>query len=136
VFDLPEPKPVVAAPQAEVKPCAGGCRNRAAFPPEVTAPVQYGPRVKSVAVYLKEYQLLSFDRLTEIMRDLFACHTLSEGTLVTSSKVQKLLGYKTFFIGLLVAAIRSILATIYAPLHHPDSAGLSAEKIPEEIAVA
>jgi transposase len=34
-----------------------------------------------VAVYLKEYQLLPFDRLTEIMRDLFACNTFSEGTL-------------------------------------------------------
>jgi hypothetical protein len=34
-----------------------------------------------VAVYLKEYQLLPFDRLGEIMRDLFACDTFSEGTL-------------------------------------------------------
>jgi transposase len=43
--------------------------------------VQYGPRVKSVAVYLGEYQLLPFDRLAEIMRDLFACESFSEGTL-------------------------------------------------------
>jgi hypothetical protein len=43
--------------------------------------VQYGPRVKSVGVYLGEYQLLPFDRLTEIMRDLFACESFSEGTL-------------------------------------------------------
>ena len=48
--------------------------------PEAAAPVQYGPRVKSVAAYLKEYQLLPFDRLTEIMRDLFACESFSEGT--------------------------------------------------------
>ena len=81
VFDLPEPKLEVTEHQAEVKTCACGCLNRAAFPPEVTAPVQYGLRVKSVAVYLKEYQLLPFDRLTEIMRDLFACATFSEGTL-------------------------------------------------------
>jgi len=85
VFDLPEPQLEVTEHQAEVKTCACGCVNRAAFPPEAAAPVQYGLRVKSVAVYLKEYQLLPFDRLAEIMRDLFACHTLSEGTLANFS---------------------------------------------------
>ncbi len=81
VFDLPEPTLEVTEHQADVTTCACGCVNRAAFPPEVTAPVQYGLRVKSVAVYLKDDQLLPFDRLTEIMRDLFACETFSEGTL-------------------------------------------------------
>ena len=81
VFDLPEPKLEVTEHQSEVKTCACGCVNRAAFPAEAAAPVQYGPRVKSVAVYLKEYQLLPFDRLTEIMRDLFACESFSQGTL-------------------------------------------------------
>ena len=85
VFDLPEPKLEVTEHQAEVKTCACGCLNRAAFPPEAAAPVQYGLRVKSVAVYLKEYQLLPFDRLTEIMRDLFGCDTFSEGTLANFS---------------------------------------------------
>ena len=81
VHDLPEPKLEVTEHQAEVKTCPCGCVNRAAFPPEAVAPVQYGPRVKSVGVYLGEYQLLPFDRLTEIMRDLFACESFSEGTL-------------------------------------------------------
>lgn len=81
VFDLPEPKLEVTEHQAEVKTCACGWVNRAAFPPEAAAPVQYGLRVKSVAVYLKDYQLLPFERLTEILRDLFACGTFSEGTL-------------------------------------------------------
>ena len=31
--------------------------------------------------HLKEYPLLPFDRLGEIMRDLFACDSFSEGTL-------------------------------------------------------
>ncbi len=82
VHDLPEPKLEVTEHQAEVKTCPCGCVNRAAFPSEAAAPVQYGPRVKSVGVYLGEYQLLPFDRLAEIMRDLFACESLSEGTLV------------------------------------------------------
>jgi len=85
VFDLPEPKLEITEHQGEVKTCACGCVNHAAFPPEAAAPVQYGPCLKSVAVYLKEYQLLPFDRLTEIMRDLFACDTFSEGTLANFS---------------------------------------------------
>ncbi len=81
VFDLPQPTLEVTEHQADVTTCACGCVNRAAFPPEVTAPVQYGLRVKSVAVYLKDYQRLPFERLAEIMRDLFVCETFSEGTL-------------------------------------------------------
>jgi len=81
VFDLPEPKLEITEHQGEVKTCACGYVNRAAFPSEAAAPVQYGPRVKSVAIYLKEYQLLPFDRLTEIMGDLFACESFSQGTL-------------------------------------------------------
>jgi transposase len=81
VFELPEPKLEVTEHQSEVKTCPCGCVNCADFPAEVTAPVLYGPRIKSVAVYLKEYQLIPFDRLTEIMRDIFACPSFSEGTL-------------------------------------------------------
>ena len=81
VHDLPAARLEVTEHQAEVKTCPCGCVNHAAFPPEAAAPVQYGPRVKSVGVYLGEYQLLPFDRLAEIMRDLFACESFSEGTL-------------------------------------------------------
>lgn len=81
VHDLPEPKLEVTEHQAEVKTCPCGCLNRAAFPPEAAAPVQYGPRVRSIAVYLGEYQLLPFDRLAEIMREIFACESFSEGTI-------------------------------------------------------
>jgi transposase/regulator of replication initiation timing len=81
VFDLPEPKLEVTEHQAEVKTCPCGGVNRAAFPPEALAPAQYGPRVQSVAVYLGEYQLLPFDRVAEILRDLFACESFSQGAL-------------------------------------------------------
>jgi hypothetical protein len=39
VFDLPEPKLEITEHQVEVKTCACGCLNRAAFPPEAAAPV-------------------------------------------------------------------------------------------------
>lgn len=38
VFDLPEPKLEVTEHRGEVKTCACGCVNRAAFPPEAVAP--------------------------------------------------------------------------------------------------
>ena len=85
VFDLSDPKLKVTEHQSEVKTCSCGCVNQAAFPPEVTAPVQYGQRVKSVAVYLRNYQLLPSERLAEIMRDLFGCKSFSEGTLANFS---------------------------------------------------
>ncbi len=92
VFELPEPKVEVTEHQAEVKTCVCGCLNHAGFPPEAVAPVQYGPRLKAVAVYFKEYQLLPFERLTEIMRDIFGCGTFSQGTLAnfTASYSQQL----------------------------------------------
>ena len=55
VQDLTAPKLEVTEHQGEVKTCACGRVNRAAFPPEAAAPVQYGPRVKSAAIYLKEF---------------------------------------------------------------------------------
>jgi len=85
VFDLPEPKLEVTEHQGEVKTCSCGCVNRADFPTEASTRVQYGTRVKSVAVYLKEYQSLPFERLGEIMRDLFACESFSQGTLANFS---------------------------------------------------
>ena len=81
VFDIPTPQLEVTEHLGEVKICHCGHLNHAVFPEEASAPVQYGPRVKSTAVYLKEYQLLPFQRLTEIMSDLFGCTTFSQGTL-------------------------------------------------------
>jgi transposase/uncharacterized coiled-coil protein SlyX len=67
--------------QAEIKQCSNCDHiNKAAFPEDVNAPVQYGSRVKAVAVYLKGYQLLPLERTAELFEDLFSC-PLSEGTL-------------------------------------------------------
>ncbi len=82
VFDVPPLRLEVTEHQAETKACPRcGQVNAAAFPPEVKAPVQYGPGVKGMAVYLMGYQLLPYERTQELFRDLFSCE-LSEGTLV------------------------------------------------------
>ena len=81
VHDLPEPKLEITEHQAETKTCSCGCVNRATFPPEAPAPVQYGPRLKGTAVYLSQYQLIPFERTAEILRDLHGCESFSQGTL-------------------------------------------------------
>jgi len=56
--------------------------TQAAFPPFVTQPVQYGPRIKALAVYLTQYQLLPWERAGELLADLFG-HAPGEGSLAT-----------------------------------------------------
>jgi transposase len=73
VFDLPEPRPlVVTEHRAHGCRCAGcGEQTRAAFPSEVAAPVQCGPRIASAVVYLSQAQLLPEQRLAALLAALF-----------------------------------------------------------------
>jgi transposase len=72
-FDLPEPRPaIVTEHRAHVCSCAQcGTRTRASFPEGIAAPVQYGPRISAIVVYLLHGHFLPEDRLAELMRDLF-----------------------------------------------------------------
>ena len=82
VFDLPPPPGLESTEhQAESKDCPEcGHVNKAAFPEGVNAPVQYGSRVKAIAAYLREYQLLPSQRTCELLWDVHGCR-ISEGTL-------------------------------------------------------
>lgn len=81
VVDIPPVKLEVTEHRAEIKCCPGcGCRNEAKFPDEVKTSVQYGSRIKSLLVYLNQYQLLPYERTCQLVEDLFA-HTISQGTL-------------------------------------------------------
>ena len=73
MFDLPEPQPLIVTEHRAYRCRCGRCggETRALFPEGVTAPVQYGPRLLAVVVYLLHYQLLPEDRLAEAMADLF-----------------------------------------------------------------
>src|SRR3954451_23883199 len=87
VFDFPEPRPlVVTEHRAHTCRCAAcGRQTRAAFPDEVTAPVQYGTRVAAFVLYLLHYQLLPEKRLAEAMADLFGV-TLVTATIARISR--------------------------------------------------
>jgi transposase len=54
--------------------------NTASFPTEVTASVQYGSRIKAVAVYLNQYQLIPYARTEEMLESLYGV-SLCEGSL-------------------------------------------------------
>lgn len=83
VWDLPTTRPQVTEHQA-LHVCCPQCQTVTAgcFPPDVTQPVQYGPGVKALAVYMQTYQHLPLERTQEYFRDVHQL-TLSEGTLVT-----------------------------------------------------
>ena len=67
---------------AEHKRCPRcGCVNKAAFPADVAHPVQYGINLKTFLVYLCVYQLLPYERASEIVSDLFG-HQVSPATVV------------------------------------------------------
>ena len=81
VHDLPEIRLLVREHQVEEVRCPR-CQQVSAgnFPAGVEAPVQYGPNLRALAVYLHQYQLVPFSRTCELLGDLCDCQ-LSEGTL-------------------------------------------------------
>jgi transposase len=81
VIDLPPLKLEVTEHQVELKECPH-CKfpNEAAFPAEAKTSVQYGSRIKSLLVYLNQYQLLPYERTVQLAEDLFS-QAISQGTL-------------------------------------------------------
>lgn len=58
--------------------------NSGQFPEHVTEPVQYGPRLKALAVYLLHYQLLPFERTRELLSDLFSTASILTPSLAST----------------------------------------------------
>ena len=83
VVDLPPLRLVVTQHLAQTRRCECGVTTTAAFPEEASEPIQYGPRLKSLGVYLRDYQLLPFARCTQLLSDLFGA-TLCTGTLASA----------------------------------------------------
>jgi transposase len=117
VFDLPEPQPLIVTQHRAHACLCGTCgaETRAAFPADVTAPVQYGARLAAVVVYLLHYQLLPEKRLAALMADLFGVHRVT-ATIAGMSRAcaARLQGF--------AAAVRDHV--VAAPVRHMDETGL------------
>jgi transposase len=86
VFEIPPLKISVTEHRAETKQCPC-CRRftRARFPRGVRHPVQYGVCLKAFIVYLLVFQLVPYDRIAVLFRDLFG-HSVGKGTMVNTVK--------------------------------------------------
>lgn len=86
VIDLPPIRTEVTEHQVEVKFCpVCGRSAKAEFPHDVTAPVQYGARMKGLGSYLNQYQLLPYKRISELMEHWFG-HYPSEATILKANE--------------------------------------------------
>ena len=77
VHDLPPVKIEVTEHRVEVKQCKV-CGKTTIADCDVPASVQYGEKIKSMAVYFNQYQFLPFERTKETMNDLFGCAMSAE----------------------------------------------------------
>jgi transposase len=80
VFDLPEAAVTVTEHQLVERECGCGQRTRGAVPQGAEGPVQYGPRIAAVIVYLHAGQFLSKNRTAQALAELFGI-PLSSGTV-------------------------------------------------------
>lgn len=87
VLDVPEIRLLAHEHQLEAI-CCPTCQATSVghFPASVSAPVQYGPNVQALAVYLHQGQLLPTARTCEVLAVLCGCH-IAEATLLQWSEV-------------------------------------------------
>lgn len=87
VFDLPLVEVEVEEHRAEKKTCPHcGQLNEASFPGGISQQAQYGSRIKAILTYLNQYQLLPYERTSELFSDLFNIRP-SAGTIVNTNRV-------------------------------------------------
>jgi transposase len=85
VFDLPPMRVRVTEHQLIARRCTCGTTTCASAPEGVTAPVQYGPRITAIILYLYVGQFLSKKRTAQALAELFGT-PVSEGTVATVTR--------------------------------------------------
>lgn len=85
-FDIPKISMRVTEFQQHSKicPCCNTL-NKPEFPEHLKASVQYGENIKTFVAYLNTYQMIPYDRLSELIKD-FTSHSISNGTINTMLK--------------------------------------------------
>jgi transposase len=85
VFDLPPMTVQVIEHQLIARRCRCGATSCGTAPDGVRSPVQYGPRITAIILYLYVGQFLSKKRTAQALAELFGA-PVSEGTVATMSK--------------------------------------------------
>ena len=120
-FDLPPVQPLhVTEHRIEGCKCKGcGYMNKGAAPDHITQPVQYGPRMNAIGVYLGQNQLMPGKRVCETFWDLLGVK-ISEGWLYKAYERfhNNLAGYDQ--------AVKGMIQS--APVAHFDESGLRVAK--------
>jgi transposase len=116
VQELPELRLQVTEHQAVHLRCSS-CQavSVGAFPREAPSRAQYGPRLRALAVYLVEHQLVPYQRVRELLHHLFGA-SLSLGTLV------RWVQQATATLEPVEAAIKAALQ--HVPVLHSDETGV------------
>ncbi|NIR47026.1 MAG: IS66 family transposase [Aliifodinibius sp.] len=115
VFDIPPPRMEVTEYQAQVKHCSG-CDKRVSspFPSGVIGPVQYGPVIRSWALYYQHQHFIPEDRVQQLFDDLYGVK-LATSTLV---------GYSALAHESLAEFEQAVLSLVQtAPVKHLDETG-------------
>jgi len=119
VVEVPPIRPVVTEYRGVRVRCPH-CQAPATgdFPAAVAAPVQYGPRVRAIAVALTHQHLLPYNRTRAVLGDLLGC-AMTEGTLaaLVQDAAERLADVEAAIAGALRAGA----------VQHNDETGLSVE---------
>ena len=81
LFDIPNINIEVTEFQLHSKtcPCCNSI-NKSEYPSNLNAATQYGDNIKTFIAYLSTYQMLPYDRISELLKD-FISHKISSGTI-------------------------------------------------------
>jgi transposase len=116
VFDLPPLHLQVTEYHVEVKACPScHCETRADLPEGISpASAQYGPNVKTLAVYLASLHLLPVARVSQILSDLFGT-TFSQASVLAACQQSA---------GAIAPVLKKIhTALLRSPVIHNDETG-------------
>ncbi len=115
VFDIPALHHEVTEHQVTEIRCTCGKIYRGEFPDGVTAPVQYGPRIKAAVVHLTHHHMMPVSRTGDLMGDLFGL-PVSDATVLAAGEEAA---------GRLVGTVSAIGKALQAaPVAHADETGM------------
>lgn len=115
VFDIPPLRHEVTEHQVLAAVCVCGKTHRGQFPDHVSAPVQYGPRLKAAVAHLTHHHMMPVFRTGNLMGDLFGLPLADATVLAINEEARQRLAPT-------VAAIGEALKT--APVAHADETGI------------